>query len=350
MALKVIVVGLGARGREWARAVAADPGFELAAGVEPDEGARLRAAAETGLAAPRLFGELGEALEGAECDAVVVVTPADRHVAACEAAIERGRAVLVEKPFATRLADAARVVRLAEARGVPVVVGQNYRYMRAFRAVRRLVREGALGRVGQVVCHYWRVPHEMAPWLAGMEHSVLWGMGVHHLDALRHALGRRVTGVAAESFTAGGGGLPEGASLRALLDFEGGARATYTASYESSGHEFFERGQEFYLRLTGERATLHVFHRWLVLCERGRWPRPVRRGPRGVGEERELLGQLARAVLRGEEPDAGGRDNLQTMAVVEACLRSSAERRRVNPQELLAELEEPAAETVGAER
>ena len=65
--------------------------------------------------------------------------------------------------------------------------------------------------------------------------------------------------------------------------------------------------------------------------------RPVRRGPRRVSEERVLLTQLEGALLRGEEPDASGRDNLQTMAVVEACLRSAAERRWVNPQELLNE-------------
>src|SRR5205823_2108421 len=65
----------------------------------------------------------------------------------------------------------------------------------------------------------------------------------------------------------------KGASLRVMLTFEDGARASYSATYESSGHEFFERGQEFYTRLVGERATLHVFQRWLVLCERGRWPR-----------------------------------------------------------------------------
>jgi len=338
MALKVIVVGLGGRGREWAREVAAAPGFELAAGVETDEEALRRAPSAVGLGGARLFNDLDEALGRTECDAVVVATPADRHVEACAAALARGRAVLVEKPFATRLADAFKIVRLAERKKVPLVVAQNYRYMRAFSAVRRLVREGALGRVGQVVCQYWRVPHEMAPWLARLEHSVMWGMSVHHLDALRHALGQRVTGVAAESFTTPWGALPAGASLGVLLDFEGGARASYAASYESSGHEYFERGQEFYLRLTGERATLHVFHRWLVLCERGRWPRPVARGRREVSEERVLLRQLEGALLRGEEPDAGGRDNLQTMAVVEACLRASDERRWVNPQELLQEV------------
>jgi predicted dehydrogenase len=122
-----------------------------------------------------------------------------------------------------------------------------------------------------------------------------------------------------------------------MLSLDNKTRALYSATYESSGHEFFERGQEFYLRFVGERATLHVFQRWLMLCEKGKLPRPVRRGRRKLTEERILLDQLERALIAGEEPDSSGRDNLQTMATVEACVRSAAERRWVNPQELLDE-------------
>ena len=127
--------------------------------------------------------------------------------------------------------------------------------------------------------------------------------------------------------------------MRLLFSLESGTRALYTMSYESSGHEFFEGGQEFYARFVGERATLHIFHRWLVLCEKGRLPRLVRRGPRKITEEQVLLNQLKQALLAGEEPDSSGRDNLQTMAVVEACLRSVSEHKWINPQELLHELE-----------
>ena len=123
--------------------------------------------------------------------------------------------------------------------------------------------------------------------------------------------------------------------MQAILMFEEGTRAVVTASYESSGHEFFERGQEFYARFVGDRATLHVFQRWLFLCEGRKLPRPIGRGARREPEERLLLRQLARAILHGEQPDCSGRDNLQTMAAVEACVRSSAERRWINPQELL---------------
>lgn len=117
------------------------------------------------------------------------------------------------------------------------------------------------------------------------------------------------------------------------------ARVFYSATYESSGHEFFERGQEFYTRFVGERATLHVFQRWLLLCERNKLPRLLRRGARAVTEEQVLLGQFERVLLANEEPDSSGRDNLQTMAIVEACVRSTNEQRWINPQELLHDCE-----------
>jgi predicted dehydrogenase len=244
---------------------------------------------------------------------------------------------LVEKPFTLSLREAADLVSLAKQKGAPLLVAQNYRYMRSFRTARRLISEGTLGAVGMVVCQYYRVPHALAVSLARLTNSVLWGIAIHHLDALRYILSKDATGVLAESFTLPGGQLPRGGSMQMMLTFAGDVRALYSATYESSGHEFFERGQEFYLRFVGERATLHVFQRWLILCEKGKLPRLVRRGKRKVTEERLLLNQLERAVLTGEDPDSSGRDNLQTMAIVEACLRSAGERAWINPQELLDE-------------
>jgi predicted dehydrogenase len=337
MAIKVAVIGLGPRGQDWVREVRAEPEYELVACVDSDADVLRRAAARLRLRPAHCFEDLRAALDAAACDAVIVATPAESHAAVCEAALARGLSVLVEKPFTLRLAEAVRLVRLAERRRAHLVVAQNYRYMRSYRTARRLISEGALGEVGLLNWHYFRVPHEMAVSLARLAHSVLWGVGVHHLDAMRYTLGQPVVGVLNESFTVAGGRLPPGASMQMLLNFAGGARALYSATYESSGHEFFERGQEFYARFTGRRATLHINQRWLYLCPRGGWPRPVRRGARGLTEERVLLRQLARALLYGEEPDSSGRDNLQTMAVVEACVRSATERRWINPQELLNE-------------
>ncbi|HBB86854.1 MAG TPA: hypothetical protein DC047_04500 [Blastocatellia bacterium] len=335
MALKVVIAGMGSRGKDWVREVTAAPAFQLAGCSDIDQNVLQEAAGTLNIPQQSCFLNLQEAIEQTNCDAVIVATSADCHTQACNAALSRRVAVLVEKPFTSNLKDAVAIVSLAERQGTPLVVAQNFRYLRAFRTVKRLIGDGVLGRIGIVTCQYYAAPHQMAASLAGLQNSVLWGMGVHHLDALRYVLGKEVTGVAAESFTLPWGELPPGASLQVLLSFADEIRASYTATYESSGHQFFERGQEFYARFVGELATLHVFQRWLILCENGKLPRLVRRGARKLTEERIILDQFERALVEGVEPDCSGRDNLQTMAVVEACLRSASERRWINPQELL---------------
>jgi predicted dehydrogenase len=339
MAIRVAVAGVGARGQGWIGELRAAPAFELVACIDIDGLALGRASQSLGIPRRQCFDDLAKALEESDCQAVVVATPAESHFQTCEMALLHGSAVLVEKPFTVRLSEANRLVLLAENKGRPLIVAQNYRYLRAFRTIRRVIHEGLLGQIGMVVCQYYRVPHEMQPSLAMSSHSVLWGMGVHHLDALRYVLGDEVNGVMADSFTLPWTQLPDGASMRVLLYFAGGSRSFYSATYESSGHEFFEEGQEFYARFVGERATLHVFQRWLILCKKGKLPRFIRRGSRKVTEEQILLGQLERALRLNEESDCSGRDNLQTIAIVEACELSAGERRWINPQELINELE-----------
>lgn len=331
MAIRIAVAGTGARGRDWIREVNAAPGFELVACVDNDASALQKA--PVGVSC---FTRLEEALDA--CDAVIVATPADCHATACEAALSRKLAVLVEKPFTLQLGDAVRLVSLAEQHNTPFLVAQNYRYLRSFSTVKRLIDQGVLGPVAMVVSHYYRPFHTMAPSLAKLPHNVLWGVSVHHLDALRYVLGTHVTGVMADSFTAPWGKLPRGASLQLMLSMANQTRVSYSATYESTGHTLFEGGQEFYARFIGERATLHVFQRWLILWENGKLPRLVRRGPRKKTEERVLLDQLESALLHGEQPEVSARDNLQTVAVLEACVRSAVEGRPVNPQELLSRL------------
>jgi predicted dehydrogenase len=329
---------MGCRGRDWVREVkAAAPAFALAGYVDVDERALQRVSSEFGVSSAQCFTRVEEALDSGACDAVIIATPADTHAATCEAALARKLPVLIEKPFTLQLSDAARLVALADSNNTPLLVAQNYRYLRSFRTVKRLIDEGALGQVALVVCHYYRPFHTMADSLAKLSHSVLWGISVHHLDALRYVLGTEVTNVVADSFTAPWGRLPQGASLQLMLSMANQTRVSYSATYESTGHTLFEGGQEFYARFIGERATLHLFHRWLILWENGKLPRLVRRGPRNKTEERILLEQFERAVRHGETTEVSGRDNLQTVAVLEACVRSAMEERSINPQELLRE-------------
>jgi predicted dehydrogenase len=87
-------------------------------------------------------------LDRNDVDAVLVCTPPDSHAEITVAALERSRHVLVEKPLARSVAEAAPVVTAAQAalaRGVVCAVGFNYRHHLAIQQARRWVDEGAIG-------------------------------------------------------------------------------------------------------------------------------------------------------------------------------------------------------------
>jgi predicted dehydrogenase len=188
MAIKVIVVGLGPRGQDWLREIQKASGYELVACVDIDPLALRKLCSEGVVTTKQCFAELAEALDQNKSDAVVVATSPGSHVGSCELALSRGVAVMVEKPFTFSLPEAVQLVTLAEQKEVPLIVTQNYRYMRSFRTARRLISDGVLGPVGMVVCQYYRVPHAMSGSHSQLTNSVLWGAGIHHIDALRYTL------------------------------------------------------------------------------------------------------------------------------------------------------------------
>jgi predicted dehydrogenase len=92
-------------------------------------------------------------LDEVELDGVFVVSPHSLHYEHARAALERGIPVCVEKPFCTRAADAREVVRLADEKGLHVVVSYGWHYRPLIQEAKRLMESGGVGEVQHVVCH-----------------------------------------------------------------------------------------------------------------------------------------------------------------------------------------------------
>jgi predicted dehydrogenase len=86
-------------------------------------------------------------LKRPEVTAAIVSTDEHLHVQPILAAVERGLALLIEKPLATELADSARVLKEIQAAKVDAVVGYTQRFRRKWLSVKEKVRTGALGDV-----------------------------------------------------------------------------------------------------------------------------------------------------------------------------------------------------------
>lgn len=121
--LRVVAAGLGTMGLSHALAYAANPGFEIAALVNRSD---VALPPELGRHAIRRSFE--EALAAEKPDVACIATYSDSHAGYAVHALERGCHVFVEKPLATTVADARRVVDAAAANGRKLVVGYILRH------------------------------------------------------------------------------------------------------------------------------------------------------------------------------------------------------------------------------
>jgi predicted dehydrogenase len=142
--LRVGLAGLGSMGRNHLRILSGRGDIRLVAVADPVEPVLLAAGDQTG-AQP--FAEPLAMIAEAELDAVVIAAPTTAHVPLALAAIERGIAVLVEKPLAATVDEAMRIVDAARASGVPVQVGHVERFNPAVLELGRLIEDGWLSAI-----------------------------------------------------------------------------------------------------------------------------------------------------------------------------------------------------------
>ncbi len=134
-------------------------------------------------------------LREADVDAVDVAMPHDLHYPVVKAALEAGKHVLIEKPFATSLSDCVELVELAEERGLTLMVGQMQRFYPPYRALKERVEDGDLGAIRHARCDVLVNQGDMVPddhWLYDGELSgggAVIGYAVHKIDLLRYLLG-----------------------------------------------------------------------------------------------------------------------------------------------------------------
>jgi predicted dehydrogenase len=179
---RVGLLGYGIAGRVFhAPLISSTEGMDLVAIVtaNPERRAQARAAH------PDAAIVTADELFAMDLDLIVVGTPNRTHVEYARRAIEKGVAVVVDKPFAPTSAEAKGLVAAARAEGVPLTVFQNRRWDSDFRTVRKII--GELGEIRRFESRYERWVPEIwdnwrefgAPEEAG---GLLYDLGAHLVD------------------------------------------------------------------------------------------------------------------------------------------------------------------------
>ncbi|MGH8130180.1 MAG: Gfo/Idh/MocA family protein [Steroidobacteraceae bacterium] len=141
--MRIGLVGYGAWGCMHASAIRGIPGLTLAGIVaHSDDSARAAAHDHPGVQVHR---QLGDLLRDPAIDLADIVVPNFLHAEMAIAALAAGKHVLLEKPLATTIADAERVVNAAESSGRYLGVNLELRVSKQWSRVQALIAEGAIG-------------------------------------------------------------------------------------------------------------------------------------------------------------------------------------------------------------
>jgi predicted dehydrogenase len=183
---------------------------------------------------PHRHGSYAELVNDPDVDAVYVATPHPGHHDAALAAINAGKAVLIEKPFTMNANEASSLIDAARSRGVFLMEAMWARWLPHMVRVRELLAAGALGDVRVVIADHsqWfeRDPgfRLFDPALGG---GALLDLGIYPVSFASMVLGTpaRVTAVSDRAFTG------VDATTSAILQYDGGAHATVSTSLEVVG-------------------------------------------------------------------------------------------------------------------
>lgn len=184
--ISVGVIGTGLMGRVHARNLHAKVvGAKLVAVMDMDFARAEEAAAQCGY--PQVFRDAHELIQAESVEAVVIASPDDTHVGLVLECLRLKKPVLCEKPLATNLADAQKIIDAEMGLGRKLVqVGFVRRFDDQHLAVKRTIESGAIGC--PMLFKGWHRTVDVPT----TNDVTLIGSAIHDLDSARWLLGQEI--------------------------------------------------------------------------------------------------------------------------------------------------------------
>lgn len=313
----------------------------------------------------------------ADVDIVDISVPTYMHHEVAVAAARAGKHIFCEKPLAITVDEARSMYTEAQKAGIVHYLNHNYRRCPAVRLAKRLVEEGALGRI-----FHWRGAY-LQDWIVDPDFPLTWhlradragagphfDLNSHSVDLARYLVGdikavtamtttfikeRPLPGAGAATFTAGSGGASEMGAVTVddaafmLAEFENGALGSFEASrfapgrknynyfeiYGSKGSLIFnlERMNELQLFLRDDPAYAQGF-RTILVTEAEQHDYVSAWWPPGhmIGYEHEFhhaVVDFMETVAKGGSVEPNFYDGLREIVILTAGLKSAATGQKV---------------------
>lgn len=271
--------------------------------------------------AARIEDDWRDMLADSEIDVIDVTLHPEHRAPIIRAALRAGKHVLSQKPFVTDLDTGDDLVKLAEDRGLKLAVNQNGRWAPHKAWMREAVRAGL---VGDVVSAHIAI-HWTHGWTAGtpfdaIEDLILYDFGVHWFDFIASITGDRAQSVFATSTHARGQANAVPLMAQALVRLDGGQASLVF----DGGVDHGPRDTTFIGGTTGSLMSdgPDLGAQAVTLTTAQGIARPTLDGQWFNDGFRGTMGELLCAIEDNREPSNGARENLRSLAMAFAAVRS----------------------------
>lgn len=335
MSIRIAVAGAGLVGRRHAQAISVAEGVLLSAIADP---------APSGCDIADLYGAsyyptLDELIDKDRPDGIILATPNLLHVETALSCIAAGIPALVEKPLATDLSGAQKIVSAARSAGIAVLTGHHRRYNPLIARAKAAIDEGLLGQITAAQGTTWFYkPDDYfdMDWRRRQGAGPVYINLIHDIDMLRHLCGDVESVHAMESNQVRGNEVEDTAVL--LLKFKSGALGTVSVSdtiaspwsWELTAREnpVYPATTELCYQIGGTLGSLSLpnLALWSHPGKRSWWE-PISATKLTFDFEDPLVSQVRHfaAVIRGEaQPLVTAEEGLKNQQVIEAVKESAA--------------------------
>ncbi len=311
--IRVGIIGAGYIGTVHSQVLGRDARVKLAAVHDVREERALALSRSSGAAVARSPEEVIEA-----CDAVYVTTPNTRHTELAVACAAAGKHVFCEKPMATSVEDAARVLAAAGASRAVFQVGHNRRFAPVYSALKRILTEESAPHSAHVKMNRGELINP--EWVGDpvVTGGFLYETTIHMFDMMRFLFGE----VAHLTALGSTHEYPETDDFSVLFGFESGVHATLCSSADASWLFPFERVEVFC-----HHQTIATREMEALVSSEGMEGKQVTLSTHQLTKE-EKWGYLQEdrafidSILAQTPPPVTAHDGYKSVELVDACYRA----------------------------
>lgn len=281
----------------------------------------------------RITARAGDLFEASDIAVLDIATHPPARVSLIEQAIDAGKHVLSQKPFVLDIDAGRALAERAAKRGVKLAVNQNGRWAPHFAYMREAVRAGVIGEVQSVhLGVHWDHTWTKGTPFEDIDDLVFYDFAIHWFDFLASIVGPRTTNVFATRARAVGQEVRPPMLAQALVEFGGGQ-----ASLVFDAHARFGPLDTTYI--AGTKGTLvsngpSLGNQAVTLHTEAGESHPQLQGTWFNEGFHGTMAELLCSIEEDREPMNGAFDNLRSLELCFAAIRSSHTGKPVKPGEV----------------